>query len=440
MATINYKIKSGTKKIYCSITQGKEIQVRKSTGKEIVNPKNWLKDKKKVRVCAEEINAKYINDYIQTHKSKIITALVELEKNNIDLTEKLCHKIIDNIDNSVQEKRSRNHFKITDHLDEYIKQMISGKKLWNGEKFSKETVKGYKTLIKNIEEFELNKKKIKPHQIDYKLYEEFVYYFRNEATEEYRDSYVGSIIKKFKAFINNYLIKDLNLKLDNYRPEEWKKPDSKSLKTYLTLNELNTLLSLDLSSYPKEYDNVRDTYCFIALACGIRIGDYLQLKKHNLSKELIKGKEKHFLIYKQSKTNVSVKAPIPKTAMKIIEKHNGFPKIQSAQKSNNLLKELGQLCNFSEEIILEDHKGNIIDRKKKYELMTNHSARRSFCTNAYDKKTDLIQIMKISGHSSPDILLAYIGKTLDEFAERMINTDYFNAVDDLEDYVKMKAV
>ena len=61
----------------------------------------------------------------------------------------------------------------------------------------------------------------------------------------------------------------------------------KTLSTYLSLSELNTLLKLDLSGYEKEYDNVRDAYCFIAFTCGIRIGDYERLTEDNLTSEMV---------------------------------------------------------------------------------------------------------------------------------------------------------
>ena len=148
----------------------------------------------------------------------------------------------------------------------------------------------------------------------------------------------------------------------------------------------------------------------------------------------------YFLEFIQPKTKDKVKAPIGKTALALIEKHNDLPRIESTQKSNEMLKELGKLCGFDSICVLEDSKGNVVKEKRQYELMNNHSARRSFCTNAWSMKTDLIQIMKMSGHKTPKVLLEYIDKTLDEYADRMIETDYFNAVNDLGNSVELKAV
>ena len=444
MATITYKVKNGTKKIYCSVVEGRiqngGFQLRKSIGKEINNPSNWIKNKQQVRKCKEEPSAPYINNFLVKHKSHIVKGIDELVNQNRPVNKENVCTIIDSFGNSVQSKRDSNKFSLTKHIQDLVELMISGKKLNKGERFSKDTIKGYKTLIQRIEEFEEFKGIIKPHLVDSKLYDSLINFFSDESEKEYSPNYVGSIIKRFKAVINNYLIEDLNIKFPNYNPNKWTKPTNETLKTYLTLNQIYTLINLDLTNYPKDYDNVRDVYCFNALTCGVRVGDYLQFKKHNLITKMVNGERQHFLEFRQSKTSSKVRTPIGKTALSIIDKHNGFPKIQSAQKSNDILKELGELCGFDSVCILEDKNGKIIKQRKQYELMTNHSARRSFCTNAWSKGTDLLEIMNISGHKTPAVLLKYIDKTLEEYAERMMETAYFKAVDNLDETVNLRAV
>ena len=58
-------------------------------------------------------------------------------------------------------------------------------------------------------------------------------------------------------------------------------------------------------------------------------------------------------------------------------------------------------------------------------IISNHTARRSFCTNAYKEGLDALLIMSISGHSTIDSFLDYIKVTKEEFAERFAQTDYF---------------
>lgn len=46
--------------------------------------------------------------------------------------------------------------------------------------------------------------------------------------------------------------------------------------------------------------------------------------------------------------------------------------------------------------------------KKKYELISSHTCRRSFCTNMYLAGFPAEELMKISGHKSTTAFLTYI--------------------------------
>ncbi len=59
-------------------------------------------------------------------------------------------------------------------------------------------------------------------------------------------------------------------------------------------------------------------------------------------------------------------------------------------------------------------------------MVTNHTARRSFCTNAYKSGMPTIDIMSISGHKSERIFLNYIKVTEDERAIKISSHKFFN--------------
>ena len=113
MATITYKVKNGTKKIYCSVVEGRiqngGFQLRKSIGKEINNPSNWIKDKQQVRKCKDEPSAPYINNFLTKHKSHIVKGIEELVNQNRAVNKENVCTIIDSFGNSVQSKRNSNH-------------------------------------------------------------------------------------------------------------------------------------------------------------------------------------------------------------------------------------------------------------------------------------------------------------------------------------------
>ena len=61
----------------------------------------------------------------------------------------------------------------------------------------------------------------------------------------------------------------------------------------------------------------------------------------------------------------------------------------------------------------------------KYDLIKNHTARRSFCTNAYIAGMSTLDIMAISGHSSEKTFLNYIKISADERAVKIAENPFF---------------
>jgi len=59
-------------------------------------------------------------------------------------------------------------------------------------------------------------------------------------------------------------------------------------------------------------------------------------------------------------------------------------------------------------------------------LVCCHTARRSFCTNAYNSGMPPHDIMVFSGHSSEKILLTYIKASIMERVKRAGEHEFFN--------------
>ena len=53
--------------------------------------------------------------------------------------------------------------------------------------------------------------------------------------------------------------------------------------------------------------------------------------------------------------------------------------------------------------------------RPKYEYIASHIFRRTFCTYYYEMEVDLKEIMKISGHSSVEMLMTYIKQSRPDF-------------------------
>ncbi|BDW92732.1 hypothetical protein MACH07_15640 [Flagellimonas marinaquae] len=62
----------------------------------------------------------------------------------------------------------------------------------------------------------------------------------------------------------------------------------------------------------------------------------------------------------------------------------------------------------------------------KYELVTTHTARRSFATNLYLADVPSISIMKITGHKTERSFLHYIKISQEQNADKLLNHPFFS--------------
>jgi integrase len=128
------------------------------------------------------------------------------------------------------------------------------------------------------------------------------------------------------------------------------------------------------------------------------------------------------------KTGETVVTPLKGYVKEIIKKYGGIPpQAISNQKMNNYLKELGQLGEIEEPILISATKGGVRQTEtfKKWELITTHTARRSFVTNAYLQNVPTISIMKITGHRTEKSFLKYIKISQEDNANKLVNHPFF---------------
>lgn len=113
----------------------------------------------------------------------------------------------------------------------------------------------------------------------------------------------------------------------------------------------------------------------------------------------------------------------------ILEKYDyELPKLPSNQKFNDYIKEVAKLAKINEPIYSDKQKGDFSFKKTvpKWELVTSHTARRSFATNAFIAGVPTISIMKITGHKTESSFMKYIKISDKENALRLRSHSFFN--------------
>ena len=94
---------------------------------------------------------------------------------------------------------------------------------------------------------------------------------------------------------------------------------------------------------------------------------------------------------------------------------------------NKCLKEIAELARIDKPIECTITKAGILQKNTfpKYELITTHTARRSFATNLYLADVPSISIMKITGHRTEKSFLKYIKVTQEQNADKLLNHPFF---------------
>ena len=143
----------------------------------------------------------------------------------------------------------------------------------------------------------------------------------------------------------------------------------------------------------------------------------MHIEKENILKDSIK-----ITIRKTGERLNTLLLPDTKTLLK---KYNyQLPKISNTN-YNLYLKEIGKLAGINDTIIHNTYRAgkSISIKKKKYELISSHTSRRSFATNMYHRKISSFMIMAITGHKKESTFLKYIRITNEE-AVKIITMSY----------------
>jgi len=128
------------------------------------------------------------------------------------------------------------------------------------------------------------------------------------------------------------------------------------------------------------------------------------------------------LYKKQEKSDHWVIIPLRHEAKLIFTRQfqNKIPALTNPE-FNRHIKTIGTLAGINQTIRFSYKKGNanVVIVKPKYEWITSHTARRSFCTNEFLAGTPVELIMKISGHKRTKDFYKYIRISPEEAAYKI---------------------
>lgn len=421
MGSVTVKLRSGldsTQKIYIHINYGRKKQLRYATGLSVQNITHWNSQSNTVKNVNAEPNSNTINKDLTSLLSFSRSLIEELEKSDLPIDNRLLKQRIENFKNNGKPKKEKLLF--TAYYKWFIEYYTTKPRPRSQKPLAKSTLKPYNNTLRILEDFEKHLKiKFTFEHINLSFHSDFIDYL-NES--DFSSNYIGTQIKNNKTVMNDAFERDLHTCMD-FQKSGFTKPREVINHIYLTTEEISTIKDLKYPNKPK-LDLARDLFV-IAAVTGLRVSDYNKLTTSNIKTH----KQLKYLQIKTQKTGKIVNIPLHPHLIEILEKRNGeFPKMIPEQKINDALKKIGKKAKLKEEVIIERTTGGVLKKTKfkKHQLLTNHTARRSFCTNAYKADMPVIDIMAISGHTSEKIFYSYIKASPMERLEKIAKHAFFN--------------
>lgn len=417
------KSKSETSNIYVRFSDSKRTD-QKAKIDIFVKYNNWSKTKQQVKNSVDSPEKDKINSTLRRIENYLF------EQYNIDTIDQKhigTTWLKDQIKNFFgrADKTELHKVYYVDWVQKFIDECPT--RLYRGEPVKKRTIQHYVTTKYKLDNYEKHfNTKLRFQDIGLEFYRNFLFYC--QTIEKINNNTISGYVTNIKKWCKIIDIEGLPIN-QQYRHSEFSTLSNKTKDVYLNEEEINTVFKHDFS-HSKKLENVRDNF-IIGLRTGLRISDFMQLKKINI----IDGN----IEIETAKTSYPVIIPLHQQIKEILLKRGGnLPNQISDAKFNEYVKEVCKEAGFiqtvegAKMINKKDEKDffpniEIISKNKnrkefgmypKHELITSHTCRRSFASNLYGNLPNMT-IMAITGHKTESQFLKYIKITPKENAEKL---------------------
>ncbi len=249
--------------------------------------------------------------------------------------------------------------------------------------------------------------------------------FKNEFVDYcIKQGYSQNTMQRELVFIKTFCKHARYLGLEVHPQMDGLRLDRQKVQSiYLTFEELQQIEKT--SDLPEYLENAKD-WLIISCYLGQRVSDFL-----NFTYEMIRYEDgKPLLEFTQKKTGKIMTIPVHKKVIEILNKRDGqFPRQITDVNYNLYIKEVCEKAKLTQ-MVKGSKKVETAPKSKQYrketgmyqkwELVTSHIGRRSFATNFYGK-IPTTYLIYITGHSTEQMFLAYIGKSNKDLAKEVFS-------------------
>ena len=397
-----------------------------STGQS-VEPYQWdsvrqraLTDAKLIKSRQTRETNETINAQLERYRSALLKVLHSLQLADIPLSNEIIRQ---HLDKALERKRKalateNSPLALLAYLDQFIIDAKSGKRLTNkSRRYAPLTIKGLGRIHNLLERFHQDTGlRINYDDFTIERYRQFKSWMTHKG---YALNYVGTAVKDLKFFLRLSHTEGQHANTI-FLHRDFRRTVEEVDSVYLSNEELQHLYQFDLTDNSR-LDRIRDLF-LIGCYTGLRFGDFSELRPENVTHN------GQILTRTTSKTGERVSIPLNPNALALLKKHEGTPpRTITNQRMNDYLKELCQLAGFTERVEVGRTQGGFRQMRSmpKWELVTTHTARRSFATNAFLAGVPTLSIMKITGHKSEVVFLRYIKISSEQNALLLLNHNHF---------------
>lgn len=174
---------------------------------------------------------------------------------------------------------------------------------------------------------------------------------------------------------------------------------------FLTVDEVVRMHNLKFRPDQVQLEQARDCYLFQCFS-GLRYSDLARVKRNNINND--------FLTLISQKTGSKTKIPLHRVALSILHKYEHLPDVSplpvvSQVKYNQHLKTLGFMAKLNDPVTVVGYSGNKRNETtvKKWEILSTHTARKTFISLAIFLGMTVEEVASITGHKSDSIKRYY---------------------------------
>jgi site-specific recombinase XerD len=360
--------------------------------KEDLNPLELKNLKKTYSAIKVNSLARKINSEIDKKVRKILLTTDKLEANEQNLSSKIIKNLLSSQDNGYSGKS---------FIQYWNKQILilEGKEAFG-------TLKTYKSILKELKEGYRKGKDLGFEDINVNLLEDYKGYLIRQG---YSKNTIHNHLKTFRSILYK-AIKEPNQnyfrQADNPFFSFSLQPDRIKKKERLNTEEIKLLQDLDLDRGTRLYDS-RNMFLFSFYCAGIRIGDLIQLTWSN-----VKDGRLEYTMMKNGKQRSVKLMPKALDILKLYKKEDNqtehfiFPFLRDNINRVNKAYFKSQL--EAKAALINKCLKQIAEKAVIKKNLSSHISRHSFADIARKKKTSLLDIQKLLGHSDSKTTQIYL--------------------------------